>query len=176
MEIIIKTEKKPFEELKGNFLEKRKGKLYYSIQANDLLKVLSYLKENGINKVKIEINNSDKFLKQENINNSRKISRVEYLERLLKNEIKILDENQNIREFFDLIGLYDENNEIYHAFVLVKVDTENGILFSQALKKVKINSDIFNKWLREKDPNYVLTFSNGIPYSNLIKLLLNHIK
>lgn len=177
----------------GVTILKQKGdKLTLQIPSENMISFFASLRDKGIENVKIKFEEEDHFEPQEGITIGQKehFTQVEYLEHILADQLMILREDKNIKEFFKRIGFVDDQNLYYKVYTLICDNHSTDklpIVIMSVLPKARIGKGkasiavkkrilkaSLKTWLQKYDPCYTDAFSTGISYSSFIKVLLKN--
>ncbi len=177
----------------GVTIVKQKGdKLTLQIPSENMISFFASLRDKGIENVKIKFEEEDHFEPQEGITIGQKehFTQVEYLEHILADQLMILREDKNIKEFFKRIGFVDDKNLYYKVYTLI-CDNDStdklSIVIMSVLPKTRIGTGkasievkkrilkaSLKTWLQKYDSCYTDAFPAGISYSSFIKVLLKN--
>ena len=174
---------------------KSKGKKIYEVPTEILNYVLEYLKNRGITKVKLSIEDTDIFVDKNN-ELSRKPSQLGFLEFILRERVEILQVTKNLDKFFKSINFSDINDcykTLYDKICNISSVKEemwlsyykvnrSGFYYlackelfdtDQEFKQFQDNlKKSFQEWLKKYYPEYTKYFPNGLPYTAFMKFLL----
>jgi len=174
---------------------KSNGKMVFEVSSENLNYVLNYLKNKGITKVKLSIEDTDIFI-DKNDELSKKPSQLEFLEFILRDKVEILQVTKDLDKFFKSINFSDINDcykILYDKICNISTVKEemwldayktnrNGFYYlagkelfytDEEFKQFQNNlKKSFQEWLKKYYPEYTKYFPNGLPYTAFMRFLL----
>lgn len=184
------------EELSKYFIKiKNNGERVFQVSTENLNYVLNYLKNKGITKVKLSIEDIDIFIDKNN-ELSKKPTQLEFLEFILRDKVEILQVTKNLDKFFKSINFSDINDcykILYDKICNISTVKEeiwlnnykvnrNGFYYlackelfdsDEEFKQFQNNlKKSFQEWLKKYYPEYTKYFPSGLPYTAFMRFLL----
>ena len=177
----------------GVTIVKQKGdKLTLQIPSENMISFFASLRDKGIENVKIKFEEEDHFEPQEGITIGQEehFTQIEFLEYTVAEQLILLREDKNIKEFFKRIDFVDDQN-LYHKVYTLICDNDSTdklpIVIMRGLSKARIGKGkasisakkrilkaSLKTWLQQYHPYYTKAFPAGISYSSFIKMLLKN--
>lgn len=184
MIITVKTNGKEIEALSGNCVKHTAKKSCFSVNSEDLQKVLAIIYSEGYTKAKISMESQDE---KELIGEFNTKSPMEYLEHILAKEINNLEKDKDIPSFLKKIEFPCKSCnsiELIYADLIMHKEALNttisrAYVFSNACYEgfEKGKNDLkkcIKEWLDEFHPDYIERLGRSVPYDTFLKFLLKH--